>query len=120
MTTVYLNPIFDSPSNHKYDGRSYLRIDPTMGVLGDDTATLALFEQLTTQAHNRDMYIVLDGVPNHVSSDSPFFDRFGRHPEVGACEDLNSPYRTWFFFQPANPPGSTTSRASPPCARSSS
>ena len=106
VTTVYLNPIFDSPSNHKYDGRSYLRIDPTMGVLGDDTATLALFEQLTTQAHNRDMYIVLDGVPNHVSSDSPFFDRFGRHPEVGACEDLNSPYRTWFFFQPANPPGS--------------
>ena len=51
------------------------------------------------------MKIVLDMVPNHVSSDSIYFDRFGRYPEVGACESVDSPYRSWFYFTPANPPG---------------
>lgn len=105
ITTVYLNPIFDSPSNHKYDGRDYRRIDPTMGVLNDDAATLALYQTLATELENRGMYLILDAVPNHVSSDSPFFDRFNRHAEVGACESVDSPYRTWFFFQPASPAG---------------
>ena len=51
------------------------------------------------------MKLILDLVPNHVSSDSIYFDRFGRHPEVGACESVDSPYRDWFYFTPANPPG---------------
>jgi glycosidase len=92
VTTLYLNPIFDSPSNHKYDGRNYRTVDPAFGGP-------AAFASLATAVHARGMYLVLDGVPNHVSSDSPFFDRFGRHPEVGACESQNSPYRSWFFFQ---------------------
>ena len=92
VTTLYLNPIFDSPSNHKYDGRDYRTVDP---AFGGPTA----FAALATAAHARGMYIVLDGVPNHVSSDSPFFDRFGRHNVVGACESNTSPYRAWFFFQ---------------------
>lgn len=98
ITTLYLNPIFDSPSNHKYDGRNYRTVDPAFGGQ-------AAFDALVEDAHNRGMTVVLDGVPNHVSSDSPFFDRFGRHPEVGACESVNSPYRTWFFFEPAAEPG---------------
>lgn len=96
VTTLYLNPIFDSPSNHKYDGRDYRTVDPAFG--GE-----AAFASLATAAHARSMKIVLDGVPNHVSSDSPFFDRFGRHAEVGACESQNSPYRAWFFFEDVEP-----------------
>ena len=51
------------------------------------------------------MKLVLDMVPNHVSSDSIYFDRFGQHPEVGACESVDSPYRSWFYFRPASPAG---------------
>ncbi|ABX06967.1 MAG TPA: hypothetical protein DEF47_22825 [Herpetosiphon sp.] len=98
VTTLYLNPIFDSPSNHKYDGRNYRTVDPAFG--GQQA-----FDDLVADAHGRGMTVVLDGVPNHVSSDSPFFDRFGRHAEVGACESTSSPYRTWFFFEPAAEPG---------------
>jgi glycosidase len=35
---------------------------------------------------------------NHVSSDSPYFDRYGHFDEVGACESVDSPYRDWFYF----------------------
>lgn len=101
VTTVYLNPIFDSPSNHKYDGRDFQKIDPNFG-------DLALFNELADELHDRGMYLVLDMVPNHVSSDSPLFDRFGRWDNAtygaGACEDVNSPYRDWFFFVPPADP----------------
>ncbi len=39
------------------------------------------------------MRIVLDGVFNHLSSDSPFFDRYHHYSTVGACESPSSPYR---------------------------
>ena len=44
--------------------------------------------------------MLLDGVFNHVSSDSPWFDRFGRFADTGACEASDSPYRGWFMFRP--------------------
>jgi glycosidase len=56
--------------------------------------------------------IILDGVFNHLSSDSPFFDRYGHYPTVGACEAADSPYRAWFNFRP--PVGDEPS----PCAPS--
>ncbi len=101
VTTVYLNPIFDSPSNHKYDGRDFQRIDPNFG-------DLALFNDLADAMHARGMYLILDMVPNHVSSDSPLFDRFSRWDDAvygaGACESVTSPYRDWFFFVPPADP----------------
>ncbi|MBC8448273.1 MAG: DNRLRE domain-containing protein [Chloroflexi bacterium] len=105
VTVIYFNPLFESPSNHRYDGRSYRQIDDNLGVVGDYAASLALFEALADEMANRGMSIILDAVPNHLSSDSPFFDRFGRHPEVGACEAVDSPCRNWFFFEPAIPAG---------------
>ncbi len=98
VNTIYFNPIFLSPSNHRYDGSDYRTIDPSLG-------DLALFRQLDAETEARGMKIVLDMVPNHVSSDSIYFDRFGRYPEVGACESVDSPYRSWFYFTPANPAG---------------
>jgi glycosidase len=51
------------------------------------------------------MNLILDGVPNHSSSDSPFFDKYARHDTEGACEAEASPYRSWYFFDPARPAG---------------
>jgi glycosidase len=50
------------------------------------------------------MHIILDGVFNHMSSDSPFFDRYHHYATVGACESTSSAYRSWFTFTTANVP----------------
>lgn len=92
VNTLYLNPIFDSGSNHGYDTQNYYQIDPFFGTQKD-------WENLTKHATQLGMRIILDGVFNHVSSDSPYFDRYKHYPEVGACESVNSPYRSWFYFQ---------------------
>ncbi|MBN1874645.1 MAG: hypothetical protein JXA33_10480 [Anaerolineae bacterium] len=91
INTLYLNPIFESPSNHKYDATTYEAIDDNFG-------DLATFIALTTELENRGMHLVLDGVFNHTSSDSIYFDRYGRYDELGACESPNSPYRDWYYF----------------------
>src|SRR5215216_846203 len=49
------------------------------------------------------MKIVLDGVFNHLSSDSPIFDRYHHYAAIGACEDPLSQYRDWFFFDNVTP-----------------
>ncbi|MCF7889782.1 glycoside hydrolase family 13 protein [Candidatus Bipolaricaulota bacterium] len=58
ITAIYLNPIFNSPSNHKYDTTDYYEVDPRFG----DTE---LLKSLVESAHDRDMKVVLDGVFNH-------------------------------------------------------
>ncbi len=98
VNTIYFNPIFLSPSNHRYDGDDYRTIEPRLG-------DLAAFQSLAAELHRRGMYLILDMVPNHTSSDSIYFDRFGRHPGLGACESVDSPYRSWYYFTAANPPG---------------
>ncbi|MGB5051144.1 MAG: alpha-amylase family glycosyl hydrolase [Caldilineaceae bacterium] len=106
VTTIYFNPIFDSPSNHRYDGRDYRQIAENLAVRGDPAASNAYFDVLAAQVAIRGMHLILDGVPNHVSSDAPIFDRFQRHPELGACESVDSPWRAFFLFRPARPAGS--------------
>ena len=96
VTVIYLNPIFESPSNHKYDTTDYSVIDNNFG-------DLALFQTLSSEAHGRGMHIVLDGVFNHTSSDSIYFDRYGRYSTLGACESASSPYRTWYYFLGVGP-----------------
>jgi glycosidase len=91
VNTIYFNPIFDAGSNHSYDTQDYYKIDPYFGTQKD-------WENLVKHAQQRGMRIVLDGVFNHMSSDSPFFDRYHHYSTVGACEDVNSPYRAWFTF----------------------
>ena len=105
VTTIYFNPIFDSPSNHRYDGRDYRQIAENLAVRGDGAASNALFAAFAAAVEARGMHLILDGVPNHVSSDAPIFDRFQRHPEVGGCESVDSPWRDYFFFRPARPAG---------------
>ncbi len=96
VTTIYFNPIFDAASNHSYDTQDYFKIDPYFGTQKD-------WENLVKHARQRNIRIILDGVFNHLSSDSPFFDRYHHYSAVGACESLTSPYRSWFTFHNVTP-----------------
>ncbi|MFW6070376.1 MAG: alpha-amylase family glycosyl hydrolase [bacterium] len=93
VTAIYFNPVFEAASNHAYDTQDYYSIDHFFGTNKE-------FEQLVKMADQRGMRIILDGVFNHVSSDSPYFDRYGHFDDVGACESVDSPYRDWFVFRP--------------------
>jgi len=96
VTALYLNPIFESPSNHKYDTTDF-------GVVDDNFGDLILFQTLVNQAQSRGIHIILDGVFNHTSSDSIYFDRYGRYTSMGACESQDSPYRDWYYFIDVTP-----------------
>lgn len=93
VSVLYLNPIFASASNHGYDTRDYYRIDPRFGTQAD-------FDGLVRDAAGLGIHVVLDGVFDHVSSDSRYFDRYGRAVVPGACASVASPYRAWFVFTP--------------------
>ena len=81
VNVIYLNPVFWSISNHRYDAVDYTMIDPILGNLGD-------FQELVRVAEENDMHIILDGVFNHVSDDSVYFDRYykflGKSEKIGA------------------------------------
>jgi glycosidase len=104
VNTLYFNPIFDAGSNHSYDTQDYLKIDPYFGTQKD-------WENLNKHADQLGIRIILDGVFNHMSSDSPFFDRYHHYATVGACESATSPYRSWFHFRP--PTGNEPSVCAP-------
>jgi glycosidase len=93
-TAIYFNPIFEAGSNHAYDTQDYYKIDHFFGTNKE-------FQTLVREAQKHGIRIILDGVFNHVSSDSAYFDRYGHFSTVGACEDPDSPYRDWFTFRPA-------------------
>jgi glycosidase len=97
IDTFYLTPVFQARSYHRYDTDNYLHIDP---ALGGDSA----FTALQAEMDRRGMRLILDGVFNHASSDSLYFDRYHRYATDGACESLTSVYRTWFHFNDSNVP----------------
>ena len=90
---IYLNPIFEAHSNHRYNTADYLNVDPLLGTNEE-------FEALCTAAKKYGIGIVLDGVFSHTGSDSRYFNREGRYGESGAYRDPNSPYRCWYDFGP--------------------
>ncbi len=91
ITVLYLNPIFLSPSNHKYNTSDYMQVDPAFGTEEDLTA-------LCTKAKEMGMHIILDGVFSHTGSDSLYFNREGNFGNNGAYNTKKSPYYTWFTF----------------------
>jgi len=85
ITAIYLNPIFASNTNHKYQTTDYLRIDPHFG----DEAT---FQELIVACHARGIRVILDGVFNHTGVD---FFAFADVKKNGA----SSRYKDWYFFK---------------------
>ena len=92
ISILYLNPIFDAPSNHKYDTADYLRIDP---MFGDDS----VFERLIDTAQQSGISVILDGVFSHTGSDSIYFNKYNNYPEVGAYQSPDSPFFAWYKFK---------------------
>lgn len=93
ITCIYLNPIFEAASNHRYDTGDYLAIDP---MLGDETS----FRRLCCDAAKRGISVILDGVFNHTGDDSRYFNRYGNYPDVGAWQSVHSTYRSWYKIKP--------------------
>ena len=93
VTTLYLNPIFEAASNHRYDTADYRSIDPLLGTEED-------FRTLCREAHERGMRVIVDGVFNHTGSNSRYFNAEGYYPELGAAQSRESPYFGWYSFHP--------------------
>ena len=92
VNTIYLSPIFDAASNHKYDTGDYMTVDV---MFGGDKA----FEHLIKKAKEKGIGIILDGVFNHTGSDSLYFNREGNYDSLGAYQSQKSEYYTWYDFQ---------------------
>lgn len=65
---IWLNPIYPSPSYHKYDIVDYKAIDPQFGTMDD-------FQNLLEQAHKKEMVVILDMVFNHTAKAHPWFEK---------------------------------------------
>lgn len=92
VTTIYLSPIFDAYSNHKYDTGDYLTVDEMFG--GDDA-----LRELCRVAAEHDIQIILDGVFNHTGADSIYFNRYNKYKSVGAYQSKKSLYSDWYMFR---------------------
>jgi len=109
INAIYLNPIFQSPSLHKYDGESYHHIDPNFGpdpegdrkLIANEnpldpttwvwTSADQLVLKLIDEVHKRDMKIIFDGVFNHLGYNSFAFQDVLKNQE-------KSPYKDWFII----------------------
>lgn len=92
INTMYLNPIFDATSNHKYDVGDYKKID---AMFGDNE----IFQELCKSAKEMGISILLDGVFSHTGSDSVYFNKLGNYSSVGAFQSPASLYYSWYRFK---------------------
>jgi len=80
VRALYLNPVFEATSVHKYDASDKSMIDR---MFGDNE----IFRTLTSEAQKRGMHVIMDGIFNHIGDDSKYFDRYGKFPDtIGAYE----------------------------------
>lgn len=91
VTCIYLNPIFEAYSNHRYDTADYMHIDPLLGTEED-------FRSLCREAEKRGIAVLFDGVFSHTGADSVYFNKYKRYGAGGAYNDPQSPYRSWYQF----------------------
>lgn len=110
FNAIYLNPVFDAPSLHKYDGASYHHIDPNFGPDPEGDRALMATEnainpdswvwtkadelalKLIDEAHKRGIRIIFDGVFNHMGTNSFAFQDL-------KYNQLTSPYKDWFIVK---------------------
>ena len=93
VTVLYLNPVFESASNHRYNTADYRAIDPMLGTEDD-------FHHLCQEAKRRGIRVILDGVFNHTGSQSRYFNADGFYSDTGAAQSPASPYYHWYSFHP--------------------
>lgn len=91
VTVIYLSPIFEARSNHKYDTGDFEKVDSMFG--GKRALT-----SLLNAAKKRGISVILDGVFNHTGSDSKYFNKYGTYKNLGAYQSEKSKYHKWFSF----------------------
>ena len=89
---IYLNPIVEARSNHRYDTADYSRVDPILGTNEDYAA-------LCEKAADLDIRIINDGVFSHTGADSVYFNRLSSYPVRGAYQGEDSPWYKWYDFR---------------------
>jgi len=124
VQAIYLNPLFVSPSSHKYDIQDYDHVDPHFGRIVTDgdyktrtaaqdnlDASNALFAAMITCAHQHGIKVILDGVFNHCGSFNKWLDRAGVYAAMdyphGAFWEEDSPYRKYFLWHKENWPNNS-------------
>lgn len=95
VTAIYVSPVFEAHSNHKYDTGDYLNIDP---MFGNEES----LKKLCTEASILGINVILDGVFSHTGSDSIYFNKMGRYKSIGAYQSKSSPYYGWYMFNSWN------------------
>lgn len=95
VTAIYLSPIFEAHSNHKYDIGDYLNIDPMFG-------TENTLKKLCMKADEYSMSVILDGVFSHTGADSLYFNKYNNYNSIGAYQSISSPYFEWYTFKSWN------------------
>lgn len=91
VSCIYLNPIFEAHSNHRYNTADYMKIDPLLGTEED-------LKALCIEAKKYGIYVILDGVFSHTGADSVYFNKCGRYDSVGAYNSKDSKYYSWYKF----------------------
>ena len=90
VTIIYLSPVCESQSNHRYDTGDYENVDPYAGS-NEDLKNLCKF------AHKLGMKVILDAVFNHTGNYSRYFNSDGRYVDsIGASKGTESPYYNWY------------------------
>lgn len=120
VNAIYLNPVFEAPSLHKYDGKTYHHIDPNFGPDPDGDRALIATEnpldpatwvwtsadllalKLIDQLHQRGIRVIFDGVFNHMGIES-----FAFKDVVANQQD--SPFADWFIIHSWDDPHAGTS-----------
>lgn len=89
VSILYLSPVMQSQSNHRYDTADYEKVDPYLGSNED-------LKRLCDKAHSLGMKVILDAVFNHTGNDSKYFNQFHNFDTAGAFESQQSPYYNWY------------------------
>jgi alpha-glucosidase len=91
VDAIWISPCFPSPQvDFGYDVSDYENIDPMYGTLAD-------FDRLASEAHKRDIHIILDFVVNHTSDQHPWF--------LDSKSSRNSAHRDWYIWRDGKGPG---------------
>lgn len=91
VSCIYLNPIFEAHSNHRYNTADYEKID---SMLGNDKD----LKNLCKKAEKLGISVILDGVFSHTGDDSIYFNKYSRYNSKGAYNNADSKYRSWYKF----------------------
>jgi alpha-glucosidase len=91
INALYLTPVFEAPSNHRYDVQDYFRIDPLLGSNEE-------FAGLVQELHKNRIRVMLDGVFNHTGIACRWFNKEKYYAEPGAYQSLQTPYTEFYTF----------------------